>query len=263
MNRRHWLTSGLVVACLAGLGLLYGCHVNIGGDYKAKYTRTEEHTVAVGQASGLDAQTEVGAIVIKGGDGSDCALKAKITGKAHTEEKAREIAEGTTVAAEIKGEKLVVRVNKPTGVKGDALSVDLEITAPKGLGIECKTNVGDVTVSGMSGQIGAVTNVGSILCEAVVGELSLRTNVGDINARYDEAAPAECKAKMETNVGSIEFLGPRQMSAKVSASTEVGDIDSSTPITVVGKVGKSLNGTVGGGAGRVILRTNVGSIEIK
>lgn len=263
MNRRHWLASGLVVACLAGIVLLCGCYVNIGSDTKAKYTRTEEHAIAVGQATGLDVQTDVGSITVKGGDGSDCVLKAKITGKAQTEEKARKIAEGTKVDAEIKGEKLVVRVNKPTGVKGDALSVDLEITAPKGLDIECKTNVGDVTVSGMSGQVGAVTNVGSILCEGVVGELGLRTNVGDINARYDEAAPAECKAKMETNVGSIEFLGPRQMSAKVSASTEVGGIASTTPITVVGKVVKSLNGTVEGGAGRVILRTNVGSIEIR
>ena len=35
------------------------------------------------------------------------------------------------------------------------------------------------------------------------------------------------------------------------------------PITIQGKVGKSLNGVIGGGEGRIYLRTNDGSITIR
>ncbi len=76
-------------------------------------------------------------------------------------------------------------------------------------------------------------------------------------------APAACNAVITTNVGSIEFAAPAQLSAQVNASTNVGSVKTDKPITVVGKVGKSINGTIGAGEGKIRLETNVGSIHIK
>ena len=67
---------------------------------------------------------------------------------------------------------------------------------------------------------------------------------------------------VETDVGSIEFTAPPQLSAQVHASTNVGSVKTAKLITVVGNVGKSIKGTTGSGEGKVLLKTNVGSIEI-
>ncbi|MHC4597279.1 MAG: DUF4097 family beta strand repeat-containing protein [Planctomycetota bacterium] len=75
--------------------------------------------------------------------------------------------------------------------------------------------------------------------------------------------PAACNADITTNVGSIEFTGPSELSAELSASTNVGSVKTSKPVTVVGKLGRSIKGTIGSGDGKISLRTNVGSIEIK
>lgn len=107
MNRRHRLTSSLVVACMAVFVLLSGCCINVGGDYKNKYTRTEEHAVAIEQAKRLEVQIDVGSIKITGDDVGDCTIGAKITGRSHTEEMAREIAEGVKIEVEIVGDVLL------------------------------------------------------------------------------------------------------------------------------------------------------------
>jgi hypothetical protein len=49
----------------------------------------------------------------------------------------------------------------------------------------------------------------------------------------------------------------------VDADTDVGSIRTDLPLTVKGKIGKSLHGTIGAGEGKLYLRTDVGSIRIR
>ena len=54
-----------------------------------------------------------------------------------------------------------------------------------------------------------------------------------------------------------------ELSATIDASTTDGSIHTSLPITVEGKVGKSLTGRIGGGEGKIYLRVHEGSITIR
>jgi len=49
----------------------------------------------------------------------------------------------------------------------------------------------------------------------------------------------------------------------LNVSSNIGSIKTNKPVTVVGKLSKSIKGTIGSGEGKISLRTNVGSIEIK
>jgi len=68
---------------------------------------------------------------------------------------------------------------------------------------------------------------------------------------------------VSTSDGSITFDAPSGLSAVVQASTNDGSIHTSLPLTVEGKVGKSLRGTAGDGQGKITLKTHDGSITIK
>ncbi len=256
MNKYLVVNSYLAVF-LCTLMAFSGC-----GDLKAKYEKTENVLVPVGEAAELSVETNIGSITVTGADVNDCNITAEITVKARTQEEARKLAEGVKIEAKPSGDKLSVKVSKPAELKKRSLAVNFKITAPKQLKLDCSTNVGTLNISSMNDRISASTNVGSIFCKEVVKDIDLTSNVGSIEVSCAETAEAARNASITTNVGSIEFTAPAQLSAQVDASTNVGSVSTAKPITIVGKVGKSLKGTIGAGEGKVRLKTNVGSIKI-
>ena len=69
---------------------------------------------------------------------------------------------------------------------------------------------------------------------------------------------------LEADVGKIRFAGPANLSAKVDASTNIGSIETDLLLTITGKfIERQIHGTIGEGTATVVLRTDVGSIEIE
>jgi len=221
--KKPFLINLGLVLCLCLLTLLSGCCINVGDVFKAKYERTENVSAPIEDAAELCVETDVGSITITGADVTDCDITAEITVKARTKEKARELAEQVKIELQHAGDRLSIKVRKPDALKSRSLTVDFKITAPTQLNLDCSTHVGSMNVSGIKGQIEASANV----------------------------------------VGSIEFTAPTQLSAQLNVSSNIGSIKTNKPVTVVGKLSKSIKGTIGSGEGKISLRTNVGSIEIK
>ena len=88
-------------------------------------------------------------------------------------------------------------------------------------------------------------------------------DVGDIRAAYTADAPAALEFSAATDVGGIEFTGPKEISAHLTAQTNVGDIHTNRPLTVRGRMNRSVRAALGSGDGQIRLRTNVGSIKIR
>jgi hypothetical protein len=262
MRKRLAITLGLGLY-LSVPTFILGCCVDVAEVFKAKYERTERISVPLTDIAGLRVESEVGSITITGGDVTDCNITAVIAVKARTEEEARELAEQVEIEAEPSGGQLNIKATKPAALKSRSMAVDFEITAPRQLNLDCMAHVGNIRISDIQGRIRASADVGSLTCSQVAAGLDLEVNVGSVKVKYSELAPAACNADIVANVGSIEFAGPPHLSAKVDARTNVGSISTSQPIMVVGKVSKSLKGTIGSGQGKVHLKTNVGSIEIK
>jgi len=108
------------------------------------------------------------------------------------------------------------------------------------------------------------TSDGGIRCQGIAAaRLNCRTSDGSVHIECAVDAPNVIEATVTTSDGGITFAAPQGLSAVVEASTNDGSIHTSLPITVEGKVGKSLRGTIGTGEGRLILKTNDGSITIK
>jgi len=108
------------------------------------------------------------------------------------------------------------------------------------------------------------TSDGSIRCHGIAAaEMKCRTSDGSVQIECAADAPNVIDATISTSDGSITFTAPPGLSAVVDASTNDGSVNTALPITVEGKVGKSLRGTIGNGEGRLILKTHDGSIHIR
>jgi DUF4097 and DUF4098 domain-containing protein YvlB len=232
--------------------------------------------------STLVAVTHNGSITANGADVSDCSLIATITARARTEEEALELAEKVEVRLESVGDRLVVKIEKPTALINKSLGVSLDVTLPDRANLELETHNGPVSATDIRGDVRAVTHNGKISTMRVSGSTVLethnglisvsstcgnakfKTHNGSVKVYYDESSEPVNDISIITHNGSIELAAPPDLSAKVEAKTNNGSINTDLPITVIGKVSKNrLTGTIGSGDGRLYLETHNGSIRIR
>jgi hypothetical protein len=243
--------------------VITGCCINIGDFCKAKCEKTEHLSAPFAPGQTLYLQNNVGEITITGADVTDCNVTATITARAITTEKAEKLAEEVRIKLEPSNNKLYIRVEKPARMSKRSITIDFNITVPKQTALQLATNVGEIHISNTSEPIEAETNVGVITCREITGDTDLTTNVGEVKVLYSKTAPSACNANIKTDVGEINFTAPPDLSAQVNVSVDIGSIQTDLPLTVKGKINKSLSGTIGKGEGKVILKTNVGSIKIR
>lgn len=250
----------LYVALASGLSA--GCSFD-SGTFKATFTRSEELSSPLAGITAIEVTTEVGTIRLEAAEVSEAGIVANVRVRAGSDEKARELAEKVRVTVKPVDETLVIKALKPKEFGHNELCVDLTINAPASLALDCTTNVGDIRIAGFANRIEARTDVGSIDCKDLRDGAKLQTNVGDIRAAYATDAPAALDFSAATDVGSIEFIGPKEISAHLTAETDVGDIHTNRRLTVHGWMNRSVRAALGNGDGQIRLRTDVGSIKIR
>jgi len=250
-------------AALVLTTLFVGCCVNIGCNFTAKAERSQDLTTSAADVTTLNVSTNVGTLRLNAVEGGQVHISAEITVKARTAEEAEALVEEVRIVAASSGQKLVIKAVKPADFGRNQLAVNFTITAPAHLALQCTTNVGDIHVAGFDDHVTAKTDVGTIRCADLHGTTDLHSNVGDIRVAYASDAPAPLQASITTNVGNIDFTGPDDISATLEARVNVGSIDTDRPLTITGKIEKSVRATLGDGKGKISLRTNVGSVKIR
>jgi DUF4097 and DUF4098 domain-containing protein YvlB len=93
--------------------------------------------------------------------------------------------------------------------------------------------------------------------------MDCHTSDGAIEIEFAPDAPKAIHVNATTSDGSITLTVPPGLSAAIEANTDDGSIHTHLPITVQGKIGKSVHGTVGAGEGKIYLKTSNGSITIR
>lgn len=260
-----------------------GCCFNIGScAMRAKYERTVQLSASLSPGSSFAAQTHNGSITITGADVTDCNLTATITARAITEEDAKKLAERIKIKLEPWGDKLTTKIDKPTFMFNQSVSVSLDVTVPNNTDLELTTHNGAIIITNITGRLNATTHNGkvtaeqicgttelrthngSVICREISGDTQLKTHNGNVKVYYSEAAPSVCNISLITYNGGIDLTAPPNFSGEVDASTHNGSINTELPITVKGKVSRrKLTGTIGTGQGKLHLETHNGSIRIR
>ena len=267
------LIAGITVCLLLGIT---GCDIP-----SAKYEITRHMSAPLAAGSSFSARTHNGAITIAGREEAGCDLTATITGRASTEEKAKELAEKTKVSLKNDGDKLIVEIDKPWLKSNQSVSVSLDAKVPNETNPYLTTHNGAITITDIKGKVDATThngrvktsNVsnhaklkthnGAVICEEISGDAWLSTHNGSIKVSYAGDAPGVCETILTTYNGSINLKTPPNISAVVNLSTHNGSINTELPITLIGTVSKNkLNGKIGEGLGKLKLETYNGSIKI-
>ena len=176
------------------------------------------------------------------------------------------------------------------------ISIDYEITTPRGSNVNAGSGSGDLRINGVSGGLKASTGSGSIEANGIGGAVALDTGSGDIKAQLN--SPSSTKAqtgsgsiridgvvgglkagtgsgdieiqgqptsdwKLETGSGSVT-LGVGNAHFSLDASTGSGTVHSDPPITTHGSLEKHhIMGDINGGGPMVRVATGSGDVRIK
>ena len=218
--------------------------VAIKKDKDGKYLATTEmHFVSkVQPGSPFVVRNSLGNITLQPGKDSTCDVRAVIRGKAETDAEARAMVEQVSMNMNSSDEGYYIKPVKQDGDKWNNLNVDFYITVPLGVLTDVKSDLGNIEISNLQGQIKAATDLGSIKAVNTTGEIELFTKMG-----------------------KIEFIAPKNLSAKLQAQTKMGEIESELPLEIdrSDMFKRTAEGTIGTGQANIKMSTDMGKISLK
>ena len=145
-----------------------------------------------------------------------------------------------------------------SGDRYHGVTIDYEITLPRGAKIEASTGSGDIETQDVGSALKADSGSGSVRARAVHGPAMHQTGSGDIE--LEENGQGEIRA--QTGSGSIRV---REMNGALRAQTGSGDIEATGKITGESKLetgSGSVRLTIGNSAGYTLdATTGSGSIR--
>jgi len=209
-----------------------------------KFIATKEMQFVAKVKSGIPfiVRNSLGNIILKPSKDGKCDVKAVIKGKDESPDKARTMVEQVSINLHSSDERYYLKPVKQDGGQWNNLSVDFHITVPLGILPDVKTDLGNIEISNLKGNIKAATDLGSIKAVNTTGNIELFTNLGD-----------------------IEFIAPKNLSAKLQAQTKMGSIESELPLEInkSDMFKRTAEGTIGTGQASIKMATDMGKISLK
>lgn len=241
-------------------------NIEIKKDKEGKYIATTEMQFVskVQPGKPLVVRNSLGNIILKPSKDRTCNVRAVIRGKAETEAEARAIVEQVGMNVNSSDERYYIKPVKQDGDKWNNLNVDFYITVPSGVLPDVKTDLGNIELSDLKGDIKAVTNLGNVKAVNTSGNVNLRTNLGKVKF----IAPKEIAGgdvTLVTNLGDIEFTASRDLSAKFQVETKMGEIKSELPLEIdrSDMFKRTAQGTISTGGATIKMTTDMGKINLK
>lgn len=107
--------------------------------------------------------------------------------------------------------------------------IDFDITVPANTDLELMTSVGDIWVTGISGQLSLMSESGSMYVQhgLLTGNSMLKTSLGSIN--FHEGIDPYGTYQFATETGSIHVILPDDTAFELDASTNLGTITTVVP----------------------------------
>jgi len=234
------------------------------GSLFASVTEEETFSFTLDDGGRFSISNVNGSITVTGAGGNSVEIIAIKKAKNQKDLDAIEI-EISHSASEIEIETELGNSNNWYSFGSTSGQVRYEIIVPGGTDLDSVETVnGDVTISGVSGNVSAESVNGDLDINDLVGDVHLSTVNGSVNAAFAKCE-GEQAIKTETVNGRVTISLPESSDVQITADTLNGGINGRDfgLQTDKGFVGSDLNGKIGSGSARLNIDTVNGSIKIR
>lgn len=231
-------------------------------NFTASQTDSTTRTFALGANGQIDLQNLSGDIKVVAGTGREVSVETIRTARGRTDADAKSGLTRVRVDTTHRNDRLTVRVVYPNERQSSySVNVGFVITAPAGTSVNVSTLSGDVSATGISGELSLVTTSGNVTITDARRVTRARSLSGDITLRN---VSAESQLEAHTMSGNVDATG--LTARRLSLESLSGDItlrnikaESADLRSTSGNV--SFDGTLHGG-GRYDLRSHSGNVRM-
>lgn len=200
-----------------------------------------------------------GSISVEEWGGSEVRITARVSAQARNADAARDAFSRISLRADVGR----FETAGPRNLRNGSWSVSVRVQVPRGTNLELRTTNGSIRVAGISGPVSGRTTNGSINVSEVSGRTNLTTTNGNIRAHFEGPVAPDHEIRLRTINGAVELTLPRDVSARLEASTTNGGITTDFPITIQGRIGRNVSATLGNGGALIEARTTNGAIRLR
>ena len=212
------------------------CREDRGGGDRQQACEVREFTVSAGASQVAVDATPNGGIQVFGSTRGDIVIRAKVTGQADSQARAREIMAGVRVDAA--ADK--ISADGPQGLdRHESWSVSYKLAVPTQTSLQLKSTNGSISIESVEGRIDLTTVNGSVKLSRVGGEVRGRTSNGGVKIRI-----------------------PEQYSARLEAGTINGGISVDFPLAVQGRIDREIVTNIGAGGPAIRVHTHNGGVKV-
>ena len=263
MKRNHALATWMG----AVLGAVLALFIAQGHAYEQRtYTEEFHHSYPLPANGRVDLSNINGAVHITGWDRNEVKVDAvKYAGTKERLNEAHIRVDAGSDSVEIRTEYPDHTLTFEDDDQHNPAGVDYTLTVPRAANLdEVKLVNGELTISGVSGEVRASSVNGRVTATDLAGRTKLSTVNGRLNAQFTSVPKASPMHFSSVN-GGIELTLPPDSRAELEASTVSGGISNDFGLRNIKHryVGHSLHGELGGGGSLIRLSNVNGRIEIR
>jgi len=199
-----------------------------------------------------------GGVSVEAWERNEIEVIARVQARAGSEERAREILDAIDVSWD--GGRL--EADGPRTGRRESWVVGYRIRLPRNTDLRLRTTNGGISVTGVSGDIDVRAVNGGVSFAALAGDVHGRTTNGGVSVELADTRWDGAGLDIETTNGGVRMSVPEQYSAELELSTRNGRIDLDFPVTVQGRMGRSLRTSLGDGGSTIRAATTNGSVHV-
>ncbi len=144
---------------------------------------------------------------------------------------------------------------------GNDVYVEFTILLPAGTNASLNTTMGEIRVTGATGDIQAFTTNGDIRVETTGAVLRAETTNGEVRARMTKLPARE--GRYSTVNGTVVVTLPDGINANIDAGTQLGSFSTDFPIAVQGAFSsKHVRGAIGKGGPMLVLESITRDVRV-
>lgn len=199
-----------------------------------------------------------GGIQVEAWDRDEVRVLAKVVGRARDRARASDIVDDVSVDL-----GRIVRATGPRVGRHEGWWVSFRIQVPARYDLRLESTNGGVSVRDVRGTLRLETTNGGVRLERVGGDVRARTTNGGVRVSLEGRRWDGDGLEATTTNGGVVLEVPEGYSAHLETGTRNGGFRIDFPITVSGRIGRSLSADLGDGGAPIRVRTTNGGVEIR
>lgn len=199
-----------------------------------------------------------GGVSVIGLDRDSLIVKTRIRAEARTQAEARDLARQVRTVINAS----TIEAEGPRNSDDAQWNVDLVIWAPRHSDLRLSSHNGPVSVEDVSGEMELETSNGPLALRGVGGNVRARTSNGPMSITLTGNRWDGQGLDAETHNGPLTLRVPDGYSAHLESGTNNGPMSLDFPVTVVGRIGRSISTDLGSGGKTIRAVTSNGPLAI-